>query len=155
PVEATIDVERPQIYIAEEDYPNVIVNSKVDEFDYTTGDVNATTRYDGEAGISLKGVNTLLFSLKEGSFRMFVSHRLTKDSQFLQTRNSNDRIREIAPFFTYEDDPYIFVREDGSLAWMIDAYVTAERHPYSEAYKGSENYIRNSVKVVVDAYTGE
>src|SRR5699024_7513379 len=76
-------------------------------------------------------------------------------SSDLQTRNINDRVREIAPFFTYDDDPYIFVREDGSLAWMIDAYVTAERHPYSEAYKGNKNYIRNSVKVVVDAYTGE
>lgn len=155
PVEGTLDVERPQIYFGEEDYPNVIVNSKVDEFDYPTGDENATNRYEGEAGISLKGVNKLLFSIKEGSFRMFVSDQLTKDSQFLQTRNINDRIREIAPFFTYDDDPYIFVREDGSLAWMIDAYVTAERHPYSEAYKGSENYIRNSVKVIVDAYTGE
>src|SRR5699024_12435732 len=86
---------------------------------------------------------------------MFVSDQLTKDSQFLQTRNINDRIREIAPFFTYDDDPYIFVREDGSLAWMIDAYETEERHPYSEAYKDSENYIRNSVKVIVNAYTGQ
>lgn len=155
PVEGVLDVERPQIYFGEEDYPNVIVNSKVDEFDYPTGDDNATNRYEGKSGIPLQGLNKFLFAVKEASARMFVSDQLTDESQLLQTRNINDRIREIAPFFTYDDDPYIFVRDDGTLAWMIDAYVTAEGHPYSEAYKGNNNYIRNSVKVVVDAYTGE
>ena len=155
PIEGMLDVERPQIYFGEEKYPNVIVNSKVDEFDYPTGDENATNRYEGESGVPLQGLNRFLFSLKEGSFRMFVSDQLTEESQLLQIRNINDRIREIAPFFTYDDDPYIFVRDDGSLAWMIDAYLTAEKHPYSEAYNGNNNYIRNSVKVVVDAYTGE
>lgn len=155
PVEGLLDVERPQIYFGEEDYPNVIVNSKVDEFDYPTGDENATNRYEGKNGIPLQGFNKFLFAVKEASARMFVSDQLTEESQLLQTRNINDRIREIASFFTYDDDPYIFVRDDGSLAWMIDAYVTAEGHPYSEAYKGNNNYIRNSVKVVVDAYTGE
>src|SRR5690625_4581627 len=82
PPEGVLDVTRTQIYFGEEDYPNVIVNSKVDEFDYPTGDENATNRYEGEAGISLQGVNKLLFSIKEGSFRMFVSDQLRKDSQF-------------------------------------------------------------------------
>lgn len=155
PVEGDLDVERPQIYFGEEPYPNVIVNSKVDEFDYPTGDENETNRYEADLGIPLKGINRWLFAIKEGSVRMLVSDQLTKESQLLQIRNINDRIRQIAPFFTYDNDPYIFVRDDGSLAWMIDAYVTAEDYPYSESYKGNKSYIRNSVKVMVDAYTGE
>src|SRR5690625_4150651 len=154
PVDGVLDVERPQLYFGEEAYPNVIVNSKVDEFDYPTGDENETNRYEETTGIPLQGLNRLLFAAKEGSVRMLVSDQLTDESQLLQTRNINDRVREIAPFFTYDDDPYIFVRDD-SLAWIIDGYVSAEGYPYSEAYNGNNNYIRNSVKVVVDAYTGE
>src|SRR5699024_1698159 len=82
-----------------------------------------------------------LFALDEGSFRMLFSDQITKDSQFLATRNIMDRVNRIAPFFQYDDDPYIFVREDGTLAWMIDAYLSAENYPYSEAYNGRENYM--------------
>lgn len=155
PSEGTIDVERPQIYFGEEDYPNVIVNSKVDEFDYPAGDENESHRYEAKSGIPLKGLNRLLFSLEEKSFRMLFSDQVTKDSQFLATRNIMDRVNKIAPFFTYDDDPYVFVRDDGSLAWMIDGYLSAENYPYSESFNKHENYIRNAVKVVVDAYTGE
>jgi len=155
PPEGTIDVERPQIYFGEEPYPNVIVNSKVDEFDYPTGDENESHRFEADTGIPLKGINRLLFALEEKSFRMLVSDQITKESQFLATRNIMDRVNKIAPFFQYDDDPYIIVRDDGSLAWVIDAYLSAENYPYSEAFDGKRNYIRNSVKVVVDAYTGE
>lgn len=155
PVDGDLDVNKPQVYFGEEDYPNVIVNSKVDEFDYPTGDENETIRYDDDLGIPLTGLNKLLFAIKEKSFRMFVSDQLTEESQLLQRRNITDRVKEIAPFFTYDKDPYIFVRDDGSLAWMIDAYVSAERYPYSEEYDGKHNYIRNSVKATVDAYSGE
>lgn len=155
PVEGALDVTQPQIYFGEEQYPNVIVNSKVDEFDYPTGDENETNRYEADAGIQLTGANKLLFALKEQSFRMFVSDQLTKESQFLQTRNINDRVKKIAPFFTYDDDPYIVVRDDGTLVWLIDAYVSAKNYPYSESYDDSHNYIRNSVKVAIDAYSGE
>lgn len=155
PVEGMLDVTRPQIYFGEEPYPNVIVNTKVDEFDYPTGDENATNRYEEKFGIPLQGMNRLLFAMKEGSVRLFVSDQLTKESQLLQRRNIKERVKEIAPFFTYDKDPYIFVRDDGTLSWVIDAYVTAEGYPYSEAYKGNDNYIRNAVKVVIDAYSGE
>lgn len=155
PSEGELEVTRPQIYFGEQDYPNVIVNSKVDEFDYPTGEENATNRYEEEAGIPLKGMNRLLFALKEKSFRILVSDQITSESKLLQTRNIRDRVKRIAPFLNYDDDPYIFVRDDGSLAWIIDAYVKGTNYPYSEAYKGNANYIRNSVKVVVDAYTGE
>lgn len=155
PSEGVLDVTRPQIYFGEQDYPNVIVSSKVDEFDYPTGEENATNRYEADAGIPLKGVNRFLFALKEKSFRILVSDQITSDSKFLMLRNIKDRVNEIAPFLAYDDDPYIFIREDGSLAWMIDAYVIGENYPYSESFNGNINYIRNSVKVVIDAYTGE
>ncbi|MEJ8777273.1 UPF0182 family membrane protein [Pseudogracilibacillus sp. ICA-222130] len=155
PVEGSLEVTQPQIYFGEEDYPSVITNSKVDEFDYPTGDENATNRYEADLGIPLKGINKVLFAIKEGSFRTLFSDQLTKESQLLKHRNIIDRVNEIAPFFTYDDDPYIIVREDGSLAWIIDGYVRSDGYPYSEAYDGKENYIRNSVKAVVDAYSGE
>src|SRR5699024_8660504 len=99
--------------------------------------------------------NKLLFAIKEQSFRLFVSDQLTEESQLLKRRNIKQRVREIAPFFTYDEDPYIFIREDGTLAWIIDGYISANGYPYSESYDGKHNYIRNSVKVVVDAYSGE
>lgn len=155
PPEGVIDITRPQIYFGEGAYPNVIANSKVEEFDYPSGKENESTRFDADTGIPMTKLNRLLFAIKEGSFRMFVSDQITKDSQYLDTRNIKERVNRIAPFFEYDKDPYIFIREDGSLAWMMDAYLTAERYPYSEPYKDGKNYIRNAVKVVVDAYTGE
>jgi len=155
PVEGDIDISRPQVYFGEEDYPNVIVNSKKDEFDYPTGEENATNRFSERTGVPLKGINKLLFAIKERSVRMFVSDQLTEESQLLMTRNIKNRIEDIAPFLTYDNDPYIFVRDDGTLSWIIDAYVTANGYPYSEEFNEEDNYVRNSVKVVVDAYTGE
>ena len=155
PGEGEFDIQREQIYFGEEPYPNVIVNTKVDEFDYPTGDENETTRFEERTGIPLTGLNRVLFALSEGSFRMLVSDQLTSESQLLDTRNIMDRVKRIAPFFRYDSDPYIFIRDDGRLAWMLDAYLTAENYPYSEAYQGNDNYIRNSVKVVLDAYSGK
>lgn len=155
PPEGALDINKPQIYFGEENYNNVIVNSKVDEFDYPSGDENMSTRFEGNSGIPLTGLKRLLFALNEGSFRMLISDQINKDSQLLDTRNIMERVRRIAPFFQYDDDPYIFIREDGSLAWLIDAYVTTDGYPFAEPYAGKNNYIRNSVKVVVDAYTGK
>ncbi|RLL46941.1 UPF0182 family protein [Oceanobacillus piezotolerans] len=156
PPQGVIDVNRPQIYFGEEDYDSVIVNTEVNEFDYPAGDENMTSRYeDSDAGIQLNGLNRLLFALDEGSFRILVSGQVNGDSQLLQTRNIMDRVERIAPFFEYDNDPYIFIRDDGSLAWMLDAYVIEEGYPYAESYEGRKNYIKNPVKVVVDAYNGD
>src|SRR5690625_7202219 len=92
PVDGVLDVERPQLYFGEEAYPNVIVNSKVDEFDYPTGDENETNRYEETSGIPLQGLNRLLFAAKEGSVRMLVSDQLTDESQLLQTRSEERRV---------------------------------------------------------------
>src|SRR5699024_1739683 len=91
----------------------------------------------------------------EGNCRMLVSDQLTEDSQLLATRNIMDRVNRIAPFFNYDEDPYLVVRDDGSMVWMIDAYLSAENYPYSEDLQRRTNYIRNSIKVAVDAYSGE
>ncbi|MFD2208598.1 UPF0182 family protein [Virgibacillus halophilus] len=155
PPEGVLDIKRPQIYFGEEDYPNVIVNSKVKEFDYPSGDDNKSNEYQARTGIPLKGINRFLFAIKEGSVRMITSEQLTKKSQFMETRNIVDRVKRIAPFFDYDDDPYLFVRKDGTLSWMIDAYLKADSYPYAEPHQGNQNYVRNAVKVTIDAYTGE
>lgn len=155
PPKGVLDVNRPQLYFGEQSYQNVIVNSKVDEFDYPSGEKNVDTRFDADAGIPLNGMNRLLFSLNAGSFRMMISDQITDDSKLLNTRNIMDRVNRIAPFFTYDKDPYIVVRDNGSLVWVIDAYLNAERYPFSESYQGEKNYLRNPIKAVVDAYTGE
>ncbi|WP_245835671.1 UPF0182 family protein [Virgibacillus ndiopensis] len=155
PPEGSVEVNRPQIYFGEEPYQNVIVNSKVDEFDYPSGEKNVDTRFEADTGIPLKGINRLFFALKEGSFRMLVSDQIKEESQLLETRNIVDRVNRIAPFLTYDKDPYLVVRDDGSIVWIMDAYMTAERYPYSEPHQGNINYMRNPVKVVIDAYTGE
>lgn len=155
PAEGTIELNRPQIYFGEEDYNDVIVNTKVDEFDYPSGDENMSSRFEEESGIQLNGLNRALFAIDQGSFRFFVSDQLDGESRLLKTRNIVDRVNKIAPFFEYDSDPYIIIRDDGSLAWIMDVYLTAENYPYSEQFSNNDNYIRNSVKVMIDAYTGE
>lgn len=155
PPEGSIDVKKPQIYFGEGHFPNVIGNSKYDEFDYPQEGENVSTKFDANTGIDMTPFNRLLFAIREKSFRMLVSDQITRESQYLETRNIKERVNRIAPFFDYDEDPYIIIREDGSLAWIIDGYVTASRYPYSEAYQGDKNYIRNSVKVVISAYSGE
>src|SRR5699024_11233217 len=100
-----------------------MVNSKVDEFDYPTGDENETNRYEADLGIPLTGLNKILFAIKEKSFRMLVSDQLTDDSQLLKKRNIEDRVKEKAQFFTYDDVSYIFIKEDGCIYMMIYRYV--------------------------------
>ncbi|MBP2079132.1 UPF0182 family protein [Oceanobacillus polygoni] len=155
PPEGAVNVERPQIYFGELEYPNVIVNSAVDEFDYPSGEENMTNRYEADKGIQLSGWNRLLFAINEGSFRMLVSDQLSSESQLLDTRNIVDRVNRIAPFFEYDADPYIIVRDDGTLAWIIDAYLVEQGYPYAENYQDNKNYIKNAAKVMIDAYTGE
>ncbi len=155
PPEGVLDITRPQIYFGEEDYPDVIVSTKVDEFDYPTGDANETHRFEATTGVPLTGFKKLLFAIDAASVRMVVSDQLTNESQLLRNRNIMDRVNEIAPFLDYDSDPYIVVRDDGTLTWIIDAYVNAENYPYAEPHVQNKNYIRNSVKVAIDAYTGE
>lgn len=152
-----IKIRRPEIYFGELTNNYIIVNGDEQEFDYPDGNANKYTRYKGKAGIKLEFINRLLFSIREGSMQMLVSSNINKDSRIIINRNILERVNKILPYLDYEKDPYITV-VDGKLYWIIDAYTTSSNYPYSEPYSGqigTTNYIRNSIKVVVDAYNGD
>lgn len=147
-----IKVDRPEIYFGELTNDYVITNTRTPEMDYPSGDTNKVSFYEGKAGIKLGVLNRLLFMIDRGSFNFILSGDITKDSRILMHRNVTERARKIAPFLFYDKDPYIVIN-NGKLYWILDAYTTSSAYPYSEPYNGI-NYIRNSVKVIVDAYDG-
>ncbi|MDR6226579.1 UPF0182 family membrane protein [Desmospora profundinema] len=155
PPEGPVDIKKPQIYFGENDYNTVIVGSKVNEFDYPTSDENKTHNFEANTGIPMTGLNRFLFALDEKSFRYLVSDQITSESQLLQTRNIVDRVKRIAPFLQLDDDPYPVVRDDGSIVWLLDAFTMTHRYPFSDTGGHSRNYMKNPVKIAVDAYTGE
>ncbi|MGB9809299.1 MAG: UPF0182 family protein, partial [Caldanaerobacter sp.] len=150
-----IKIKTPQIYFGELTNDYVIVNTKTGEFDYPSGDKNIQTNYNGTTGIQMTFPNRILFALYEKEPRILLSADITKDSKILIHCNILERAKKIAPFLLYDDDPYIVV-SDGKLYWIIDAYTYSANFPYSQPYSNiGINYIRNSVKVVIDAYNGE
>lgn len=152
-----IDITRPEIYFGELTNDYVIVNTDEQEFDYPNGNENSYSTYKGKAGIKLNLLNRILFSVREGSVKLLVSSNVNSDSRIIINRNIKDRVEKLMPYLSYEKDPYMTV-VNGKLYWIVDAYTTSSYYPYSEPYSGevgSTNYIRNSVKVVVDAYNGD
>lgn len=158
PVSTTKDLEitRPEIYFGEFTNNFIIVNAKEKEFDYPKGSDNVYVNYEGTAGIPLNLLNRVLFSARERTVNPLISRALNADSRIILNRNVVKRAQTIMPWMTYEQDPYIVVnQENGKLYWIIDAYTASNRYPYSQPHANGANYVRNSVKVVVDAYTGE
>lgn len=155
--ETNLKIERPEIYFGEITNNYTVINTDEKEFDYPKGDDNQDTTYQGTAGIELNGINKLLFAIKNGNLKLLISSNINSDSRIIMYRNILERARKIAPFIEYDDDPYLVVnQEDGRLYWIIDGYTMTSRYPYSEPYKDTGiNYIRNSVKVTVDAYNGD
>ncbi len=151
-----IQIKRPEIYFGELSNEYVIVGTNEDEFDYPSGESNEYTRYEGDAGIKMNFFNRLVFAVKEGSVKLLVSSNIDSDSKIIIHRNVMDRVKTIMPYLSYEEDPYM-VTADGKLYWMVDAYTTSSNYPYSQPWENDNNtnYIRNSVKVVVDAYNGD
>lgn len=147
-----INLENPRIYFGEGDNEYVIVNTEGGEFDYPTGDTENTFNYNGTGGIQMTPLNRILFSIYEKNPKILMSNSITSESKVILNRNIVDRVTEIAPFLTYDSDPYVVVH-DGRLVWMMDAYTTTDKYPFSEPHDGV-NYIRNSVKVIVDAFNG-
>jgi len=153
-------ITRPEIYFGEKTDNYVIVNTDEKEFDYPSGSNNVETLYEGNAGIRMPFVNKLLFSLREGSYRIFISNNIDSNSKILINRNIMQRVYEIAPFLYYDPDAYIVVnQDDGKLYWIIEGFTVSSKFPYSQPSENfieghSVNYIRNSVKVVIDAYDG-
>lgn len=158
PPESAVDeitIDRPEIYFGELTNNYVITNTDEQEFDYPSGDTNVYSTYEGEAGIRLNLFNRVLFSIREQSLKILVSSNIDSNSRIHIYRNIRDRVEKIAPFLSYDADPYI-VTVDGKLYWMMDAYTYSSYYPYSEPFSPDTkvNYIRNSIKVVIDAYNG-
>lgn len=150
-----IETTRPEIYFGEKTNNYILTNTDEEEFDYPDGSANKYTTYEGDAGIKLNFINKAMFAIKERSLKLLVSSNINSESKIIINRNIEQRVRKIMPYLQYDSDPYV-VAVDGKLYWMLDAYTTSTRYPYSEPVSNTDatNYIRNSVKVVVDAYNG-
>ena len=147
-------VDQPSLYFGELSNDYVIVGSDTREFHYPRGDDNVFTQYDGQAGLSLGSLwRKVLFALRFGAYQLVLSDDIGAGSRILFNRNIGERVRLIAPFLTFDQDPYL-VLAGGRLYWIYDAYTTSNRYPYSTRVTGNLNYIRNSVKFVIDAYQG-
>lgn len=158
PPESSVEelkITRPEIYFGELSNDYVVVGTNEPEFDYPSGDSNQYAQYEGTAGINMNLFNRLVFAINERNFKLLVSSNIDSDSKIIIHRNVMDRIRTIMPYLNYESDPYMVV-VDGKLYWMMDAYTTSSNYPYSQPCDANgTNYIRNSIKVVVDAYNGD
>ncbi|HKY22476.1 MAG TPA: UPF0182 family protein [Vicinamibacterales bacterium] len=154
-VPADIDVKEPSIYFGEVTNNYVLVNTKAKEFHYSKGEQNVETTYSGSDGVRIGGLGRkLIFSLGFQSLQILFSNDITPDTRVLYHRNITDRVVTIAPFLRYDEDPYLVVSSEGRLFWIRDAYTSTSRYPYSTPAIAGLNYIRNSVKVVTDAYNG-
>ena len=158
-------IDEPRIYFGESTIDYVIVDTQQKEFDYAQEGGDATTQFSGKGGVSVGDLwNRLLFAVRFGDTNLLFTNQTTSDSRVLFHRTITDRERLIAPFLSYDPDPYLVIA-DGKLWWINDAYTTGDRYPYSERFgalgvgasgiaNGNFNYIRNSVKVVTNAYDG-
>jgi uncharacterized membrane protein (UPF0182 family) len=152
PPQGFLEVDRPEIYFGELTDEYVIVKTKELEFDYPPD--NRTT-FEGSGGIRLNSFwRRLTYAWKFADPNIMISQQISGDSSLLYRRDIPDRIHTIAPFLRLDADPYLVVA-DGQLFWIQDAYTTTDRYPYSQPFQGQLNYIRNSVKAVVNAYSGE
>ena len=152
---ADIKVTRPEIYFGELSNDYVIVKTKVPEFSYPTATGNINTTYAGEGGVVIDSMlKKALFAAKFKTEKILLSTDITSESRIIYNRNINERVKTIAPFLRFDGDPYMVVDEAGRLKWIIDAYTFSNRLPYSQPLRGGINYLRNSVKTVIDAYDG-
>lgn len=156
PVSTTpIKVTRPEIYFSEAANDYVIVKTQAQELDYPSGEKNVYSTYTGEGGVPLTSLGRkLLFAARFGTLKILLSQDLTSDSRIMYHRQISERVQKAAPFLSFDRDPYMVIARDGRLFWIIDAYTVSDMYPYSEPIRGVGNYIRNSVKAVVDAYNG-
>ena len=152
--EKNLKISKPQIYYGEQDNNFVLVNTKTNEFDFPKGNTNEYINYDGKGGITLNSfLRKLLMAIKFADIKILLSSDITKDSKIMFTRDIVKRISKITPFLELDNDPYLVI-DNGRLLWIVDAYTVSGNFPYSEKF-GKINYIRNSVKIVVDAYDGK
>jgi len=162
PIQSTvpsINVTRPEIYFGELTNTDVYVKTRQQEFNYPQGETNSLTSYDGNGGILLGGfLRRILIASDRGDLtKVPFSDDINAQSRLLMRRNVRDRVTALAPFLTYDLDPYIVIGDDGRLSWIMDAFTTSDSYPYATHYALGNNlinYMRNSVKVVIDAFDG-
>jgi len=150
-----LKIIRPEIYYGEMTNNYVIVKTKAKEFDYPKGDENVYSTYTGRGGVAVSSLwRRVLFSIKYSNPQILFTTNFTRDSRIMIYRNIRERVTKAAPFLVYDSDPYMVISEEGKLFWIQDAYTISTHYPYSTPFRGYLNYIRNSVKVVIDAYNG-
>jgi uncharacterized membrane protein (UPF0182 family) len=151
---AGLEVKEPSVYFGELSSDYAIVRTSTREFHYPKGEENVFNQYDGDGGVPLGSLwRKLVFALRFGAYQMVLSDDITNESRILFNRDIRTRVRTLAPFLTFDGDPYM-VLVDGRLYWIYDAYTVSGRYPYSTPSVGGVNYIRNAVKVTIDAYEG-
>jgi uncharacterized membrane protein (UPF0182 family) len=149
-----LEVTRPEIYYGEMMTDVVFVGSGLDEFDYPLGTQNAYSSYAGKGGVELDSIwRRLAFSIRFGEINLLLSDYITPQTRVMLHRQVRDRVQQITPFLTFDNDPYL-VLSDGRLIWMLDGYTLTNNFPYSTPTEQGFNYIRNAVKVTIDAYDG-
>jgi uncharacterized membrane protein (UPF0182 family) len=152
-----LELTRPEVYYGELTKDYVVVKTKEQELDYPSGDQNVYTTYEGEGGIVLDSLlKRLAYAVRLGSNQVLLSDAITRESRLLWRRAIAERVQTVAPFLRYDPDPYPVI-VDGRLVWLLDAYTVSDRYPYSEPVGtsfGPINYIRNSIKITMDAYNG-
>jgi uncharacterized membrane protein (UPF0182 family) len=161
PPAGPLQVTQPAIYFGELTNSYALAPSNTPEFDFPQGSLDAFTNYTGTHGVPMTSVNRALWALRLQEYNLLVSSQVTDKTQLLFNRNVVDRARELAPFLTFDNHPYVAV-VDGRVYWILDAYTTGTTYPYAQAStfpvdstsQPNINYIRNSVKVVIDAYEG-
>ncbi|HEX2488795.1 MAG TPA: UPF0182 family protein [Blastocatellia bacterium] len=149
-----LKIERPEIYFGELSNDRVYVKTKAKEFNYPAGEENVFASFAGAGGVAIGSTwRQLLFATRFRDMKLLLSNDLTPESRVLYHRNIKERLGQLAPFLSFDDDPYLVISE-GRFFWIADAYTVSDRYPYSQPVGGGVNYIRNSVKAVVDAYHG-
>ena len=158
-----IKIAQPRIYFGLETNEPIITNAKnKEEYDYPINSLESSTNtYDGKAGLKLNFLDRLMLAIKEKNFGIAFSGNITKESKIITTINIRERAKAIMPYLLYDESPYMIVTGEGKLMWVLDAYTTSNSYPYSqetiiehEGLKEKINYIRNSVKVLIDPYDG-
>lgn len=151
--EDNLKISKPQVYYGEKKNGFVLVNTETKEFDYPKGDINEYIHYDGEGGIVLDSfLKKFLMAIKFRDIKILLSSDISTESKIMFTRHIAERISKVTPFIGLDEDPYLVI-DKGRLLWIVDGYTFSGNFPYSEKY-GNINYIRNSVKIIVDAYDG-
>lgn len=153
-----LEIKEPRIYYGEMNNDYVIANSKYKELDYSLGDSDVEYSYTGSSGIKMTPFNKVLYSLYLRDFELLISNYVDSDSRLLINKNVLERVKMVAPFLTVDSDPYIVIDENGRVKWVVNCYTVSENYPYSykTTFMGERiNYIRESAKAVVDAYSGE